>query len=74
MYFQSIHQKMHHLTTAEYDDFTSIILHARKVNKITKLYFLSDLIRLGTLIYVKGHGSNFREKGGILADKTRVKT
>merc|ERR1719154_245309 len=30
MYFQSIHQKMHHLTTAEYDDFTSIILHARK--------------------------------------------
>lgn len=30
MYYQCIHQKLYHLTQAEYDDFTSIILHARK--------------------------------------------
>jgi len=29
-YYQSIHQKIYHLTPGEYDDFTSIILHARK--------------------------------------------
>jgi len=29
-YYQCIHQKLYHVTPAEYDDFTQIILHARK--------------------------------------------
>ena len=33
MYYQCIHQRLYHLTPAEYEDFTGIILHARKVNK-----------------------------------------
>ena len=36
MYYQCIHQKLYHLTQAEYDDFTSIILHARKVSENSK--------------------------------------
>ena len=31
MYYQCIHQRLYHLTPAEYEDFTAIILHARKV-------------------------------------------
>lgn len=31
MYYQCIHQRLYHLTPAEYEDFTGIILHARKV-------------------------------------------
>jgi hypothetical protein len=31
MYYQCIHQRLYHLTPAEYEDFTSIIIHARKV-------------------------------------------
>lgn len=30
MYYQCIHQRLYHLTPAEYEDFTAIILHARK--------------------------------------------
>lgn len=30
MYYQCIHQRLYHLTPAEYEDFTGIILHARK--------------------------------------------
>jgi hypothetical protein len=29
-YYQCIHQKVYHLTPGEYDDFTAIIIHARK--------------------------------------------
>ena len=44
MYFQSIHQKVHHLTTAEYDDFTSIILHARKVSFDSDFFFTVTMV------------------------------
>jgi len=30
MYYQCIHQRLYHLTPAEYEDFTGIVLHARK--------------------------------------------
>ena len=32
MYYQCIHQRLYHLTPAEYEDFTAIILHARKAS------------------------------------------
>ena len=42
MYYQCIHQRLYHLTPAEYEDFTAIILHARKasytINLCDKLY------------------------------------
>jgi|688.fasta_scaffold415000_2 hypothetical protein len=38
MYYQCIHQRLYHLTPAEYEDFTSIIIHARKVIYSWKAY------------------------------------
>jgi hypothetical protein len=37
MYYQCIHQRLYQLTPAEYEDFTSIILHARKVSALLVL-------------------------------------
>ena len=40
MYYQCIHQRLYHLTPAEYEDFTAIILHARKVRiKLSEIIF-----------------------------------
>ena len=45
MYYQCIHQRLYHLTPAEYEDFTGIILHARKVPRV--LIFLVSFLLPG---------------------------
>ena len=43
MYYQCIHQRLYHLTPAEYEDFTGIILHARKVPRVL-IFLISFLL------------------------------
>ena len=59
MYYQCIHQRLYHLTPAEYEDFTGIILHARKVVKCIQL----DDNNL----------SNFCNSSGLYVDSVRIK-
>lgn len=55
MYYQCIHQRLYHLTPAEYEDFTGIILHARKVTRRHPICL--PLIALSSGFYVDAEWS-----------------
>jgi hypothetical protein len=57
MYYQCIHQRLYHLTPAEYEDFTAIIIHARKV-----IFIISLITGTGTATveYRRLRGQGYR--------------